>query len=245
VHERMYHDLASWFPLLSPPEDYAEEASLFRSILLAHTPTPRTLLELGAGGGHNASHLKGYFAEVTLLDRSREMLKMSARLNPELRHVEGDIRDIRLHERFDAVFIHDAICHMTSTQDLRRALETAAVHTKPGGIVLVAPDETKERFAPSVACGGSDDPVSNRGIRYLEWAYDPDPGDELITVDYAYLLRDADGSVRTVHDRHLGGLFPRQHWLDLLNDVGFEATSEVHSHSELDDGYELFIGRRR
>ncbi len=245
MSERMYTDLASWWPLLSPPEEYAEEASIYLDILLGHSPRPRTLLELGSGGGHNASRMKHAFAQVTLVDRAPGMLEVSRALNPDAVHVQGDLRDVRLGTLFDAVFIHDAICHMLTRDDLRRALHTAAAHTKAGGIVLVAPDETKERFVAETSCGGTDDPVTGRGIRYLEWSYDPDPNDEQITVEYSYLLRQEDGTVSVVHDRHAGGLFPRQVWLDLLEEAGFNARSEVFDHSELEAGYELFIGTRR
>ena len=54
---RLYRDLAGWWPLLSSPEDYAEEAEFYRqSILSICELAPHTLLELGSGGGNNASH---------------------------------------------------------------------------------------------------------------------------------------------------------------------------------------------
>ena len=57
---RLYGDLADWWPLMSAPADYAEEAGLLAGVLRAACAGPaRTLLELGSGGGNNASHLKG------------------------------------------------------------------------------------------------------------------------------------------------------------------------------------------
>jgi hypothetical protein len=64
-------------------------------------------------------------------------------------------------------------------------------------------------------------------------------------VDYAYLLRSPDGSVRVEHDRHIQGLFPRAYWLDLLSEVGFEARILPFEHTELEPGEcELFIAKR-
>jgi hypothetical protein len=83
-----------------------------------------------------------------------------------------------------------------------------------------------------------------RGFRYLEWVWDPDPADELCLADYAFLVRDARGDVEVVHDRHVHGLFPRQVWLDSMAASGFEPHGELHDHSELPNGYELFIGRK-
>jgi hypothetical protein len=44
---RMYDELADWWPLLSAPEEYADEASLFNRLLrAAGSPPQTTLLEL-------------------------------------------------------------------------------------------------------------------------------------------------------------------------------------------------------
>jgi hypothetical protein len=59
--------------------------------------------------------------------------------------------------------------------------------------------------------------------------------------DYAFLVRDERGEVRVVHDRHVHGLFPRQVWLDTLAAVGFEPSSKVYAHSDVEAGLELFI----
>jgi len=127
---RLYHDLASWFPVLTAPEDYIEEAEFYRkAIVSACSYHPQTLLELGSGGGNNASHLKAHFS-MTLVDLSPEMLNVSKSLNPECEHIQGDMRSVRLGRLFDAVFIHDAITHMTTEQDLRSAIETAFVQKK-------------------------------------------------------------------------------------------------------------------
>ena len=78
----LYHQLAAWWPLLSAPADYEEEAAFYqRTLLDACERSPQTMLELGSGGGNNASHLKARFA-MTLVDRSPGMLAVSRALNP-------------------------------------------------------------------------------------------------------------------------------------------------------------------
>jgi SAM-dependent methyltransferase len=125
---RLYTDLADWWPLLSAPAEYAEEAAIYLDALVAACARrPRTLLELGSGGGNNASHMKGRFEEVVLVDRSPGMLAVSRALNPGCEHVEGDMRTVRLGRQFDCVFVHDAVCYMTTEDDLRRAVETSFI----------------------------------------------------------------------------------------------------------------------
>ena len=125
---RLYDEFASWWPLLSAPADYAEEAAFYeRTLIAACSVPPRTMLELGSGGGSNASHLKARF-EMVLVDLSEGMLTVSRALNPECEHVQGDMRTVRLGRQFDTVFVHDAVCYMTTEDDLRKAIETAFAH---------------------------------------------------------------------------------------------------------------------
>ncbi len=239
---RLYSELAGWFHLLTAPEDYAEEAAFFTRVLTERSGRPvRTVLELGSGGGNNASHMKRSF-DLTLSDRSPEMLAISRALNPECDHVEGDMRALRLGRRFDAVFVHDAIAYITTKEDLRAAMATAFEHCEPGGLALFVPDDLEETFAPTTRHGGHDGVgADRRALRYLEWTWDPNPTDTWFVSDFAYLLRDGD-DVRVVNDRHVCGVFPRALWLGLLEDVGFEPASLP---ADYEDGGEVFVGRRR
>ncbi|HYN88630.1 MAG TPA: class I SAM-dependent methyltransferase [Ardenticatenaceae bacterium] len=217
---KLYAELARWWPLMSAPEDYADEAATFQqAIVEAAERPPVTLLELGSGGGNNASHLKAHF-RMTLVDRSAGMLGVSRALNPECEHIQGDMRDVRLGRVFDAVFVHDAVMYMSTEAELRAAMETAFVHCRPGGVALFVPDCVRETFVPTTEHGGHDG--EGRGMRYLEWTVDADPSDSVYEVDYVYMLREADGSVRVEHDHHVEGLFAREVWLQLLGEVGFE-----------------------
>ena len=237
---RLYGELAAWWPLLSDPGDYVEEATFYQTQLLAACDgAARTLLELGSGGGNNASHLKARF-DMVLVDRAPGMLAVSRALNPECEHVEGDMRTVRLGREFDCVFVHDAVCYMTTLADLRQAIETAYLHCRPGGAVVFAPDHLRENFHGSTDHGGHD--VGTRALRYLEWTWDPDPSDTTYTVDYVYVLRDSDGSTKVEWDRHIEGLFARADWLRLLSEAGFRPKMVPFEHSELEAGsYEIFV----
>jgi SAM-dependent methyltransferase len=220
---RLYMDLAPWWPLLSSPDDCAEEAEFYRRCLLrACRPPVRTVLELGSGGGNNASHLKAHF-ELTLVDVAPAMLRVSRNLNPECEHIHGDMREVRLGRGFDAVFVHDAVDYMTTKADLGRVIETAWMHCRPGGAALFCPTYVRETFRPQTNHGGHDRML--RSMRYLEWTRDPDPNDTSIVTDFAYILSDATG-VRVEYDRHVLGLFPRATWVALLAKQGFLVTVE-------------------
>ncbi|MBM3734957.1 MAG: class I SAM-dependent methyltransferase [Acidobacteria bacterium] len=239
---KLYDSLAGWWPLLSPPADYEEEAAAYASHLAANGNAPAaTLLELGSGGGNNASFLKERF-RMTLVDLSPGMLAHSQKLNPECEHHLGDMRTVRLNRMFDRVFIHDAIAYMATLDDLRLAIQTAFVHCRPGGAALFAPDFVRETFRSETSHGGTDGP--DRSLRYLEWCWDPDPSDSTYIADYAWVMRQADGSVQVEHDRHVEGLFSRADWIRLLRQTGFDPVPAVFEHSEVDYPLDLFIGVR-
>lgn len=223
---RFYDELAEWWPLFSPREHYGEEAvDLLERLGPPRTNIRPTLLELGSGGGSLASHLQPYF-QLTLTDRSRGMLDVNRAVNPSAEHILGDMRSLRLSRQFDIVLVHDAVMYATRAEDVQATLETAAIHCAPGGSVIVLPDFVRETFQPGTDEGGAD-ASDGRGLRYLEWRWDPDPADETYVVDYAFLLRDAGGHVRAVHDRHVEGLFARSQWLAWFEAAGLSVSRSM------------------
>jgi trans-aconitate methyltransferase len=234
---KLYHHLAAWYHLVTSPANYAEEAEFARGLLAGSGAIPvSSVLELGSGGGNNAFHLKAHF-RMTLTDLSSVMLDQSRRINPECEHILGDMRSIRLGRQFDAVFVHDAVCHLTVAEDLKACMATARDHCKPGGVAVFMPDAVREGFQSAVHHGGHDG--DGRSVRYLEWAFDSDPSDTQYTVDFAYMLREGNGPVRVEHDTLVMGLFSRVDWLSWLKSAGF-------SPRALEDPYgrEVFVALR-
>lgn len=241
VRPRLYSDLAGWFHLLTAPHEYVEEAECsVERILEAASGPVRAVLELGSGGGNNALHMKQRFT-MTLSDLSPEMLEVSRSINPELEHVQGDMRSLRIDgPKFDAVFVHDAVSYLTTENEIREMAATAAFHCRPGGAVLVLPDHVRELFDPPYTEHGGHDGPDGRGLRYLMWSTDPDPSDSTYLADFAYLLRLADGTINVESDRHVLGIFPESVWVSALQKAGFEVKSLTCPW-----GRRVFAGTRR
>lgn len=217
----LYHELAYLWPVISPPEDYAEEAGYWRQAIRARLGAGRhCILELGVGGGHNLSHLTADF-NAAAVDLSPRMLELSRRLNPGVAHHLGDMRDVRLGRIFDAVLIHDAVSYMQTENDLRAVFATARAHLRPGGLLLAAPDLVSDTFRPGMrlqwATQGDDVSVITEEI-----IYDADPSDTLVESHFTYTITEK-GVRRVEHDRHITGLFPIAAWLSLLEESGFAA----------------------
>ena len=240
---RLYGDLAYLMPLISPPAEYAEEAAHWRTVLQEKLgPGRPAILELGAGGGHNLSHLTS-FCDATAVDMSEAMLAACRRLNPGVDCVQGDMRTVRLGRTFDAVLIHDAISYMLDEADLAAAFATAAGHLRPRGIVVTSPDWYREDFKPPVI----DQATHADGelqVTYFEYTHDLHPGDPTVESIMTYLIRSPDG-LRLEHDRHLTGVFPRATWLRLLEAAGFAVEARVFALPGLARPYELLVGTLR
>lgn len=216
---QLYRELAAWWPLISPPGEYAGEAAYLAGVIRGAERPVREVLDLGSGGGHVAVHLKGEF-RLTLVDLSEEMLAVSRELNPECEHLQGDMLTVRLGRQFDAVLVHDAVDYVTSAAELRRVIRTAYEHCKPGGIAVFVPDHTAETFRPGSGGGGSTDAAGRQGS-FREWSRDPDPADDWVEVRYEFTLRAADAAAEIVRETHRLGSFHRATWLSLLAEAGF------------------------
>jgi hypothetical protein len=79
VQPLLYGELVPWYRLLDPPADHLDEATSYREALeRAAGPGAETLLELGAGAGHNAFYLKDRF-RCTLTDIAEPCRRSAAR----------------------------------------------------------------------------------------------------------------------------------------------------------------------
>jgi SAM-dependent methyltransferase len=220
--------------------EYAEEAEHWRTALRDKLgPGRHRILEMGVGGGHNLSHLTNDF-EATAADISEAMLEHSRRLNPGVEHLLGDMRNIRLNRKFDAVLIHDAISYLLTEEDLRATFTTAAAHLNPGGVFITVPDYYRETFR---------DPLVEQYTRtsgdtqltYVEYAWNPDPEGTAIETILTYFIRER-GGLRIEHDRHITGLFPQSTWVRLMNEAGFMLELRTCTLENAGQEYILLIG---
>ena len=238
---KLYSDLAEWYPLLTPLEEYEEEGEYFLRLLKEVLGEGRHhLLELGAGAGHNAHYFQEDF-DLCLVDFSAQMLALTERSCPDAQRVQGDMRSVRLGRQFDAVFIHDAVCYMRTEDDLRALFETAKLHLRSGGVLIVAPDCVAESFQEDTDCGGSDG--EGRSLRYLEWTWQRPGQTDGYVVDYTLVTRVGEAMPVIHHDRQEEGLFPRATWVRLLEEAGFLVEALQWKHSDVDYPLDLFRAR--
>ena len=201
---KLYSELATWWPLLSPPSHYVEEAADLRPALhAAPDAPPRTLLELGSGGGSLAFHLKGDF-QLTLTDRvGRDARQSTARSTPSASTSRATCARSTSGARSIIVLIHDAIMYCT---------DPASVQRGAGDRGAALPSRRRDAAPPGLREGDlhAQTPITaakmapdGRALRYLEWTTDPDPADDTFQTLYVFAMREADGTTAVEHDLHL------------------------------------------
>ena len=242
--QRLYHDLAWTWPIISPPEDYVEETERFSKEIRDNSKIEVTrVLHLGCGGGHNDYTFKRHF-EVTGVDISEQMLDLAGRLNPEVRYHHGDMRTVRLSQTFDAVVILDSVNYMTAEHDLRSAFATAYEHLRPGGIFLTCIEQIGDQFKQNYT-NVSTHSKGDVEITFIENYYDPDPKDTSYEATFVFLIR-RQGMLEIFTDHHLCGVFGMETRLKLLREIGFEVQQVKFEHATFAEGeqYPLLLCTR-
>jgi SAM-dependent methyltransferase len=105
---------------------------------LSLIPAGGTILDLGCGSGEPvASHLirKGY--KVTGVDSSPSLLDMCRRRFPEAEWLVGDMRELALRRRFDAILAWYSFFHL-HFDDQRAMFRRFADHSAPGAVLMFA-----------------------------------------------------------------------------------------------------------
>jgi SAM-dependent methyltransferase len=239
---RLYGDLAWIWPIMSPPEDYIEEAEFLTKLIKSYMSfDPKSMLHLGCGGGHIDMTFKKY-SDITGIDISKPMLSLAKQLNPECEYMIGDMRDIRMEKSFDIVLVYDSVNYMLTETDLKSVFTTAYDHLNKGGIVLTVVEEEPYRFEQNKT------KIQHRKsgdieLTYIEHWYDPDPKDSTYETDFVYLIRE-NKKLNVEIDQHICGMFELEIWEKLLADVGFEEKKDSFKHSTFSPGeeYPILIG---
>lgn len=123
-------------------KDYDGESELIVRLFREYADgAVESVLDLGCGTGGHALRLAARGYDIVGVDRSKEMLKRAEAkaegLTGNVSFSLGDIRDVRLSRRFDAVLVLFAVLgYQTSNADVLAALQTARAHLRPGGLLL-------------------------------------------------------------------------------------------------------------
>ena len=104
--------------------------------MLACTPPPRRVLDLGCGSGNPiARYLTDRRARVTGVDGAAAMIALFRQTLPRARALHADMRKLDLGESFDAILAWNSFFHL-SPQDQRAMFARFAAHSAQDTVLM-------------------------------------------------------------------------------------------------------------
>ncbi len=130
---------AAYYNLLYSEKDYHKEVLYVEGLLKKNAGRKiNTVLDLGCGTGKHDNILSEHGHRVTGIDISENMIKI-AKINAakNTEYIVGDVRDIELKQKFDAVIsLFHVASYQTTNKDFTNYLKTAYNHLNDNGLFI-------------------------------------------------------------------------------------------------------------
>jgi SAM-dependent methyltransferase len=219
-------------------KDYAQEARRLHELIQARKPSARTLLDVACGTGKHLVELRAWY-DVEGLDRDPQLLGFARERLPGTPLHEGDMTDFDLGRTFDAVTcLFSSIGYAYPEDRLRAAVSAMARHLEPGGVLVLEPWLTPERYQPghvgALLVDVEDPPGKIARMNVVE------RHEDLTVMDMHHLVGTAEGVEHFV-ERHELGLYTDEQYRDAVAAAGLAPEHDVEGLI----GRGLWLGIRR
>lgn len=134
----VFGSYAEYYDLFYGDKDYGKEAAYVKTLLNKYGEGKvKKILDLGCGTGRHDVLLAELGYEMTGVDRSPEMLALAKSRPSPCHFLEGDVRNIKIDEQFDAVIaLFHVMSYQTTNDDVLAVMRTACDHLRTGGIFI-------------------------------------------------------------------------------------------------------------
>lgn len=145
----MFVKSARFYDLIYNFKDYPAETEKIRSLIDTNGKSEgKALLDIACGTGQHISFLKDHFS-VEGLDLDQNLLEIARAKNPDVTFHHGNMVSFDLGKQFDAILcLFSSIGYVMSIEGLQKAIAAMNAHLKPGGVLIIEPWLTPERYIP-------------------------------------------------------------------------------------------------
>jgi ubiquinone/menaquinone biosynthesis C-methylase UbiE len=144
----LYGRSAIYYDKIYGFKDYRRESEKLHTFIERHKKAPgNTLLDVACGTGNHVTYLKRWYT-VEGLDINPAMLRQARKKHPGIIFRQGDMCKFHLVNRFDVITcLFSAIGHVKTNTMMRQAVGQMARHLKPGGLLVLEPWITPDRWS--------------------------------------------------------------------------------------------------
>jgi ubiquinone/menaquinone biosynthesis C-methylase UbiE len=203
-------------------KDYALEANKVHECIQEFKRTQgNNLLDVACGTGTHAGYLSKNY-NVIGTDINVRMLRVARKKLPEIRFLEGDMRNLDLGRQFDVVTcLFSAIGYMRTKSDLQKAVKSMGRHLLPGGVLLVEPWFSSEQWNVGRV---SINQVDKPDLKVIRMAHAGKRG-KVSLLEFEYLIGTSKGIEHLV-EHHEFGLFSHAEYMEAFTRAGFNVTHD-------------------
>ena len=195
--------------IYSTMKDYVDEAQQIYTLIQHYKQSSgNRLLDVACGTGGHLPFLQQHYS-VEGLDLDEQMLKIARQRNPGVIFHHADMVDFSLKQQFDVIIcLFSSIGYVKTVPRLYQALQTMCRHLLPGGVVIIEPWLTPERFKPghigAVFVNQPDLKIARMNTTEVE--------DGISVMDFHYLVATPQG-IEHFTERHEMGLFSHEEYM--------------------------------
>lgn len=216
---RPYRDFAGYYDRMMGGRYVNAWWSVFRRLAAARGLRWRTAADLAGGTGEAARHLARSGVDVTVVDRSAEMLARARRQVPRARLLRQDLRALRLPAPVDlAVCVFGGLNYLSSGSQLTAVARRVRRSLAPGGafcLDAVTPFHLRERY------GRGTEAFFGRDYCSI-WSYAWDPERRCTRIRVEGFQRTGWRTWRRHRpEEHVHFAYPLSTWRRVLREAGF------------------------
>jgi SAM-dependent methyltransferase len=232
----MYHGSAQYYDQLYQFKDYAGAARGLCALAKQLVPHARTLLDVACGTGRHLEHPRTHY-EVEGLDINSALLEHARVRCPGIPLHCLNMTAFELGRTFDIVTcLFSAIAYVKTSENLRRTVANLALHTAPGGLVLLEPYFTPEQYRVDQVTMN----VSDQAQAKIAWMYISRKEGNVGIQDTHFLVGTPTG-IEYFCEHHELGLFSEAEYAAAFVEAGLDVEYDPKGLF----GRGMYIGRQR
>ena len=222
---------------LNTGKDYAAEAERVHAFVNQYKQACGDhLLDVACGTGIHIISLSQHY-QVEGLDLDEKMLEIARKKCPQLLFHQGDMLDFSLDHHFDVITcLFSSIGYVKTLPRLHQAIANMAGHLTPGGVLVVEPWISPEKWTSGKFYATF---VDQPDLKIARMNFSENK-DRLSFFTFHYLVASSQG-IQHFTELHELGLFTEAEYLESFRTAGLDAFQDAEGL----DGRGLYIGRKR